>query len=122
MTLDETLATGRHVVSYGAGLLTMFGLTKVVAPDVLVSSFDHIFNGVKEISLGVGPLAAAGMAYWATRRSSPAAQVATVSAMPAVKAITTSDPTLASAAKTADPQTQVTLAPPMIITPKGAAA
>lgn len=111
MTLDEALASGRHIVSYGAGFMTAFGLTKVVDPNVLVTSFDHIFNGVNEISIGVGPLAAAGMAWWATRKSSPAAQVAAVSANPAVKQITVSDPALATAAKQADPQTQVNVVP-----------
>lgn len=81
MTLDEALASGRHVISYGAGFMTAFGLTKIVAPDVLITSFDHIFNGVKEIAVGVGPLAGAGMAWWATHRSTPAAQVASVKAI-----------------------------------------
>jgi hypothetical protein len=121
MTLDEALASGRHVVSYGAGFMTAFGMTKIIAPDVLVSSFDHIFNGIKEIAVGVGPLAGAGMAWWATHKSTKAAQVATVSAMPEVKQITVSDPALATAAKQASPATQVTLAPPLVITPKGAA-
>lgn len=122
MTLDEALASGRHVVSYGAGFMTAFGMTKIVAPDVLVSSFDHIFNGIKEIAVGVGPLAGAGMAWWATHKSTPAAQIAAVSANPAVKAITVADPALATAARVADVGTAVTELPPLVITPKGAAA
>lgn len=121
MTLDEALASGRHVITYGAGFMTAFGLTKVVSPDVLVTSFDHIFNGVKEISVGVGPLAAVAMGWWATHRSSPAAKVADVSAMPTTKGIVTTDPELAAVAKQADPATQVTLSPPLNISPKGAA-
>lgn len=112
MTLDELLASGRHIVTFAAGALTTFGLTKAVNPDVLITSFDHIFNGVKEIAVGVGPLAAAAMAWWATRKSSPASQVATVSAMPEVKAITVSDPALATAAKAADPSTNVKVTTP----------
>ncbi len=111
MTLDEVLASGRHVVSYGAGFMTAFGLTKVINPDVLVTSFDHIFNGIKEIAVGAGPLAAAGMAWWASHKSSPKAQIATVSAMPEVKQITVSDPALAAAAKDADPATQIKVVP-----------
>ena len=135
MTVDEVLASSRHVVTYGAGFMTAFGLTKVVDPNVLVTSFDHIFNGIKEISIGVGPLAAAGMGWWATRKSSPAAQVAAVkasdpavlveavaqvspsqiiaaaSAMPEVKKIDTSSPMLAAAARAADPAPQVNLVP-----------
>lgn len=122
MTLDEALAAGRNVVSYGAGALTMFGLTKTINPDVLVSSFDHIFNGIKEISIGAGPLILLGTGAWAKIRSSKASQVATVSAMPEVKAITVSSPELATAARVADVGTAVTLAPPTVITPKGAAA
>jgi hypothetical protein len=111
MTLDELLASGRHIVTFGAGAMTAFGMTKIVSPDVLVTSFDHIFNGVKEIAVGVGPLAAAGMAWWATHRSTPAAKVADVSAMPSTKAFVTSDPALATAAKQADPSTQVKVIP-----------
>lgn len=111
MTLDEALAQGRHAITFGAGFLTAFGLTKTINPDVLVTSFDHIFNGVKEISIGVGPLAAAGMAWWASRKSSPAAQVAAASANPAVKAIVVTDPALATAAKQADPSTNVKVVP-----------
>lgn len=81
MTLDEALASGRNVVSYGAGALTMFGLTKTINPDVLVSSFDHIFNGIKEISIGAGPLILTGTALWAKYRSSKVAQVASVKAI-----------------------------------------
>lgn len=106
-TLDELLASGRHLVTFAAGAMTAFGMTKIVSPDVLVTSFDHIFNGVKEIAVGVGPLAAAGMAWWATHKSSPAAQVATVSAMPAVNsdklAAAIADPDLKKAATQVNP-------------------
>lgn len=122
MTLDEALAAGRNVASYGAGALTMFGLTKTINPDVLVSSFDHIFNGIKEISIGVGPLILTGTALWAKFRSSPSAKVADVSAMPTTKGFVTSDPELATAARVADVGTDVKLVPPTVITPKGAAA
>jgi hypothetical protein len=111
MTLDELLASGRHLVTFAAGAITTFGLTKAVNPDVLVTSFDHIFNGVKEIAVGLGPIAAAGMAWWATRKSSPAAKVATVSALPSVDsnklAAAIADPELKAVAKAADPSTAV---------------
>lgn len=122
MTLDEALAIGRNVVSYGAGAMTVFGATKIIDPNVLVTSFDHIFNGVKEIAVGVGPLILVGTGLWAKFRSTPAAKVADVSAMPTTKGFVTSDPELATAARVADVGTDVKLVPPTVITPKGAAA
>lgn len=111
MTLDEALASGRHVITFSAGAMSAFGMTKIINPADLVTSFDHIFNGVKEIAVGVGPLVGIGMGWWATHKSSPSAQMATVSAMPEVKQITTSSTTLATAAKLADPQTEVKVVP-----------
>lgn len=111
MTLDELLASGRHVVTFAAGAATSFGLLSVSQSADIATDVNHIFNGVKEIAVGAGPLLGIVMAWWATHKSTPAAQVAAVSANPEVKAITVSNPDLAVAARTADPQTQVSVVP-----------
>ena len=122
MTLDQVLAQSRNYISFAMGSATTFGILSVTQAADIQTDVSHIVNGVKEIAIGAGPLITLGMGWWASHRSSPAAQVATVSAMPEVKAITVSDPALATAARVADVGTAVTLAPPTVITPKGAAA
>lgn len=109
MTVAEILAGGRHIASFAAGALTTFGIITVSQQTDLATSFDHIFNGIKEISIGAGPLIAIAMGWWAKHTASPAAQVAAVSANPSVTSITVTDPTLATAAKAADPNTTVTV-------------
>ncbi len=122
MTLDQLLASGRNYVSYGAGFATAIGVLSATQSADIQTDVNHVLNGIKEISIGLGPLIVIGTSWWASHRSSPAAQVATVSALPTTKGFVTTDPVLAAAAKTADPQTEVKLAPPLAITPKGAAA
>jgi hypothetical protein len=92
MTVDEYLSFGKHVVTYAAGGATVFGIVAVggVSVDTLSASFDHIFAGLKEISIGAGPLIAAGMGLWASRKQSAAAHLAAVQAMPEVRQITVS--------------------------------
>jgi hypothetical protein len=90
-TVDQALAAGRHAVSFGMGVAASLGVVKLQGVDLSVvgTSFDHIFNGIKEISVGVAPLATIAMGWWAAHRSSPAAQVAAVNALPEVKAVVT---------------------------------
>lgn len=108
-TIAEILAPGRNAVSFGAGALMTFGLITASQQTDLITSFDHIFNGIKEISIGLGPVVALGMGWWAKRTASPASQIAAVSANTSVTAITVTDPALAAAAKSADPNTNVTV-------------
>lgn len=85
-TVDEALASGRHVVSVAMGAATAFGIMKVQGVDLSVvsTSLDHIFNGIKEISVGLGPLIAIGMAWWASRKQSAVAQITAAGNVPGV--------------------------------------
>jgi hypothetical protein len=90
-TIDQVLAAGRNLVSYAMGIATAFGILKVNGIDlsVISTSLDHIFNGIKEISIGLGPLVTIAAGWWAAHRSSKAVQVANVNAMPEVKGVVT---------------------------------
>jgi hypothetical protein len=81
-TFDRMLATGKHAVTFVGGFATAVGVVTVggLAPTDIQTNFDHIFNGIKEIGLGVGPLAAAAMAWWAQHNSKLSAKVADVKA------------------------------------------
>lgn len=81
-TFDRTLATGKHVVTFVGGFITALGVTTVggLAPTDIQTNFDHIFNGVKEIGLGVGPLVAAAMAWWSQHNAKLSSKVADVRA------------------------------------------
>lgn len=122
MTLDELLASGRHVITYGAGFATAIGVVTASQSADIQTDVNHIFNGIKEIAIGAGPLIGIVMGWWATHRSTPAAKVADVSAMPSTKGFATSDPELATVARVADVGTAVTLVPPTAVPPKGVAA
>ncbi len=76
--LSQFLAAGKHAISYGAGFATAFGLlTQVNATDI-ATDFDHIFNGIKEIATGLGPLVTLAMGWWAAHNSTMRAKVAAV--------------------------------------------
>jgi hypothetical protein len=83
-TVDQGLSAARHFVTYAMGAATAFGVTSIQGVDlsVISDSLNHIFNGIKEISVGVAPLAAIAMAWWAAHKQSPAVKIADVTAMP----------------------------------------
>lgn len=111
-TLDEALAAGRHAVSFGMGVAGTLGVMKIQGADLSVigTSFDHIFNGIKEISVGVSPLATIAMGWWAAHRSSPASQVASVNALPDVKGVVTMPTPAGRALANANPSPTVAAA------------
>jgi hypothetical protein len=82
-TVDQSLSAGRHFVTYGMGMATAFGITAIQGVDLSVvnDSLNHIFNGIKEISVGLGPLVGIAMAWLAARKQSPAVKIADVTAM-----------------------------------------
>jgi hypothetical protein len=92
----QELAIGKHVVSYAAGALTMVGILTTADSATLITSFDHIVNGVKEIAIGAGPLVALGMGLWARYNTSTKAQIASVAASPQVSTVIVKDPVLAN--------------------------
>ena len=83
MTQDQIsamLASGKHLVSYGAGFATAIGLLSQTSASDLVTDFDHIANGLKEIAIGVGPLVSVAMGLWAAHNSTTKSKVAAVQA------------------------------------------
>jgi hypothetical protein len=83
MTQDDFaqyLAAGKHYISFAAGAAAALGFTTQVNSADIVSDFDHIFNGLKEIAIGAGPLIAIGMGWWAAHNASLPAKVAAVQA------------------------------------------
>jgi len=92
----EQQSTLHTIVVYLGGFATAFGIFTVAEAQTLATSFDHIVNGVKEIAIGVGPLAALGAGLWSRYLAKPSVQVATVGAMPGVTVVAT--PALVAAA------------------------
>lgn len=83
MTQDQFasyLAAGKHYISFFAGAAATLGFTTQVSSADIVSDFDHIFNGLKEIAIGAGPLVAIAMGWWAAHNASLPAKVAAVKA------------------------------------------
>lgn len=78
--INSLLASGKHFITFFAGAGAAVGvLTQTSAADIQ-GDFDHIFNGIKEIAIGAGPLVAMGMAWWAAHNSSLKAKVESVQA------------------------------------------
>jgi hypothetical protein len=96
VTTSQVLAIGRNVVSGLGGAAVTFGVMSASQNADVASGFTHIFNGVQEISVGIGILAPIAMSVWASLRSSPKAQVMAAGALPGVTVVAT--PSLADAA------------------------
>lgn len=83
MTQDEFssyLAAGKHYISFAAGAAAALGFTTQASSADIITDFDHIFNGLKEIAIGAGPLIAIGMGWWAAHNASLTSKVAAVKA------------------------------------------
>lgn len=83
MTQDQIngfLASGKHVVSFAAGAAAATGVLTQTSSADIAGDFDHIFNGIKEIAIGAGPLIGMAMAWWAAHNSTIKAKVASVQA------------------------------------------
>jgi hypothetical protein len=86
--LDKLLASGRQIVTFGAGILTALGIQTFTNPQDLITDFDHMVNGAKEFMVGAGPLIAAAMVAWSRYKASRAQKIASVSATPGTMVIT----------------------------------
>lgn len=69
INLDQALAAGRIAVGFAGGIVTTLGIN-AIDPATLQEGFNHIFNGVKEIGVGIGILAPMGAAAWGMVRNS----------------------------------------------------
>jgi hypothetical protein len=118
MTFDISpyLASGRYVVVTSTAMAAGFGIHSMygVSTDQIKTGFDHIFNGLNEIAVGVGVLAPIAMGVWGTmaaRLSSKVADVHAASPMDLVQAVHQVDASqLVEAMKTVAPATLVNAA------------
>lgn len=80
--ISPYLSGGRHVVTFAAGIAAGIGYTSIggVSNGDLVVSFNHIFNGLSEVAVGLGPVVGAGMGLWATFKGTMKSKVADVRA------------------------------------------
>ena len=88
--IAQELAIGKHVITFAAGAAMTFGIMTHGDADTLVTSFDHLVNGVKEIAAGVAPLVALGMGLWARYNASNAAKTASVATIPGAMVVQSS--------------------------------
>lgn len=80
--ISPYLASGRYVVTTGAAFAAGIGIHSLygVSTDDIKTGFDHIFNGLNEIAVGVGILAPIAMGVWGTMASRLSSKVADVHA------------------------------------------
>lgn len=80
--ISPYLSGGRHVVTAAAAFAGGFGLHSIygVSTDQIKEGFDHIFNGLNEIAVGVGIVAPVAMGAWATVKGLMSSKVADVKA------------------------------------------
>lgn len=88
-TIDQILASLRHFVTFLMGVATAFGVSKIEGVDLstISISIEHIFNGIKEIAVGLGPLIGIVMAYLAARRVNPAIQAKSVGELAGIERV-----------------------------------
>lgn len=96
------LASGRHVVSAGAGFAAGIGVHSIMgtSTDTVVTGFNHIFNGANEIAVGVGTLTPVVMAIWATVKSTLGSKIADVKAATPAAIAQAAPPTVIAEAAT----------------------
>lgn len=81
-TADQAIVWAQHAVTLAAGLAAGAGLQAVYGVPLtdLSTSFDHIFHGIKEIAIGLGPIVAAISGGAAALKASLPSKVADVKA------------------------------------------
>lgn len=95
----QLAAFGRHVVSYGMGVVSCLAITHIASPDQAQSASNAIMQisqGVALIVSGVTTLAAFASAIWASGSASLKSQIASVQQAPQAQVLVT-DPKLATA-------------------------
>ncbi len=93
-TSAEVNAATRHVASFAAGAVAMFGLSSKISPDTIMALVNALGALANDAITVVGILTPIIAAYYASRSASPKAQVAAVQALPAAQVVVT-DPKLA---------------------------
>ncbi len=101
-TTNQVAAATRHVASFAAGAIAMFGLSTKINPDQVQALITNVGTLVSDLVVVVGIATPMITGWMASRASSPAAQISAVAANPDVKQIVTT-PAVAAA----DPSSKV---------------
>ena len=94
----QFVAFGRHVVSYGMGVVSALAVTHIASSDQAQSATNaitQISQGIALIVSGGSTLVAFASAIWATVSASLKSQIASVQAAPQAQ-VTVNDPQLAA--------------------------
>lgn len=89
-TKDQTVAFGRHVVTFSMGVVTAASLMHLITPDQsgsATNAIQQISEGLKEIIAGMTTLVALASALWASISASPLRQLLTVASSPQVEQV-----------------------------------
>lgn len=88
-TTPQVLAATRHVATFAAGAIAMFGLSTKINPDQIVAIITSAGNALNDIFLLIGLVAPLVTGYFAARSASPAQQIKSVDALPEVAGVVT---------------------------------
>jgi hypothetical protein len=88
-TTSQVLAATRHVATFAAGAIAMFGLSAKFNPDQVTAIITGAGNAVNDIIILIGLVTPVISAYLASRSASPAQQIKSVEANPDVAAVIT---------------------------------
>lgn len=86
-TTSQVLAATRHVATFAAGAIAMFGLSTKINPDQIVAIITSAGNVINDLFLLIGLVAPLVTGYLAARSASPAQQIKSVEANPNVAAV-----------------------------------
>lgn len=78
---NQVLAFGRHVVTFGAGAITVLATVNIISADqanMLKTSLTQTIQAFGELSAAIAPIVAIISGYLASRSASPASQVKAV--------------------------------------------
>lgn len=88
-TTSQVLAATRHVGSFAAGAIAMFGLSTKINPDQIVAIVTSAGNALNDIFILIGLVTPFITGYFASHSASPTQQIRSVDAMPGVAGVVT---------------------------------
>jgi hypothetical protein len=95
-TSAQVLAATRHVASFAAGAIAMFGLSTKINPDQVTAIINSFGTFVSDAVVLIGLITPVVAGYIASQSASPASQITAVAANPDVSKIITT-PAIAAA-------------------------
>ena len=79
-TSNQVLAATRHIASFAAGAIAMFGLSTKINPDQVVALINSAGTAVNDIIVLIGLATPLITSYFAARSASPTSQIKAVDA------------------------------------------